>query len=91
MVKWARENTPHVDGRRATEEFIDYWQSKAGRDATKLDWVATWRNSMRRAEERALNRTSNGHRPSTDENIQRMLAGTGTDGPKLIALPGGTP
>lgn len=92
MVTWAREHTPHADGRRETDQFIDYWRARAGREATKLDWVATWRNAMRRAEERALNRASNGRRPGTDENIRQMLAGTGTTGgPNLIALPGGTP
>lgn len=48
MVAWAREHTPHVDGRHETAKFIDYWRSKS-RDATKTDWVATWRNWMRRA------------------------------------------
>jgi hypothetical protein len=51
MVTWARQNTPHVDGRLETEKFIDYWQAKAGKDACKADWVATWRNWMRRAAE----------------------------------------
>jgi hypothetical protein len=51
MVAWARQNTPHVDGRLETERFRDYWHAKAGRDATKLDWPATWRNWMRRAAE----------------------------------------
>jgi hypothetical protein len=88
MVTWARDNTPHVDGRQATAAFIDHWRAKAGRDATKLDWVATWRNWMRKAE----TWSSNGHQkhPGTDENIRRLLAGTGTEGPNLIALPGGT-
>lgn len=26
------------------EKFRNYWHAKAGRDATKLDWNATWRN-----------------------------------------------
>lgn len=56
MVAWAREHTPNVDGKRETEKFIDYWRSKTGKDATKLDWVATWRNWMRNAEERSPTR-----------------------------------
>jgi hypothetical protein len=90
MTQWAREHAPHVDSKHETEQFIDYWQSKAGRDALKVDWVATWRNAMRRAEQHTLTGT-NGHKPGTDENIRRLLAGTGTTGPNLIALPGGTP
>jgi hypothetical protein len=52
MVAWAREHTPHVDGRRETERFFDHWRAKAGKDGRKLDWVATWRNWMRTAEDR---------------------------------------
>lgn len=33
--------------------FCDYWWAKAGADARKLDWPATWRNWMRRAGSRA--------------------------------------
>ncbi len=27
--------------------FVDHWHAKSGRDATKLDWQATWRNWVR--------------------------------------------
>lgn len=30
-------------------KFRDYWAAKSGRDAAKLDWLATWRNWMRNA------------------------------------------
>jgi uncharacterized protein YdaU (DUF1376 family) len=33
--------------REEAERFRDYWISKSGRDATKVDWLATWRNWMR--------------------------------------------
>ena len=52
MVTWARERCPHVDGRLETEKFVNYWRAKTGKDATKLDWEATWRNWMLRAAER---------------------------------------
>jgi hypothetical protein len=52
MREWGRENAPTVDGQTETVKFINYWQAKAGRDATKLDWVATWRNWMLNAKER---------------------------------------
>lgn len=51
MVSWARENAPDVDGRRETERFRDYWRGKSGKDATKDDWPATWRNWMRKAQD----------------------------------------
>jgi hypothetical protein len=63
MVAWARENTPLV-GRRETEDFVDYWRAKSGKDAEKADWPATWRRWMRRAQgdvEHNAPRQPNGH------------------------------
>ena len=34
--------------RKEGERFKDYWIAKAGKDAAKLDWAATWRNWIRR-------------------------------------------
>ncbi|MCB4349753.1 hypothetical protein LA345_38825 (plasmid) [Burkholderia vietnamiensis] len=31
------------------EKFRDYWTAKSGKDATKTDWPATWRNWVRNA------------------------------------------
>lgn len=67
MIEWAKVHTPNV-GRAETDKFRDYWQAKSGRDATKLDWVATWRNWMREAEQRAgrtlVRNGANGHGPT---------------------------
>lgn len=52
MVTWARENCPQVDGRTETEKFVNHWRSKTGKDATKLDWPATWRNWMLNSRDR---------------------------------------
>jgi hypothetical protein len=41
-----------LQSRREAESFRDYWHSKPGKDALKLDWPATWRNWCRRAAER---------------------------------------
>lgn len=43
MRIWAKEKAPEVDLDVSTEKFVNYWLSKPT-DATKLDWVATWRN-----------------------------------------------
>ncbi len=48
MRRWASENV-HSNVDRETDKFVDYWRANG---ATKLDWVATWRNWMRRADER---------------------------------------
>ena len=89
MVQWAREHCPDVEGRRATDAFIDHWRGKTGRDATKLDWIATWRNWLRRDQERAERSrpraTPNGMHP-TDANIAALVGG----GSHLRALPGGS-
>lgn len=71
MVAWARENAPDVDGRTETANFIDYWRSKPGKDATKLDWERTWHTWMRNAQQRAPRRAPgsavrNGHQPYQD-------------------------
>lgn len=86
MVSWARDNTPDVDGRKATESFMDYWRGKPGKDGVKLDWPATWRNWMRREQENAgRGRGGNGYRSATDANIAALLGAE----PHLKALPGG--
>jgi len=37
-----------LDPDEVAESFTDYWHAKAGRDANKLDWHATWRTWCRR-------------------------------------------
>lgn len=35
--------------RTEAAKFADYWHGKSGKDATKVDWEATWRNWCRNA------------------------------------------
>jgi hypothetical protein len=55
MADWARQHVPHLIGAglgsRETDKFRNYWQAKSGRDATKHDWVATWRNWLLKADD----------------------------------------
>ena len=44
MRLWASHKAPDADLTTETEKFINYWVAKSGKDATKLDWNATWRN-----------------------------------------------
>lgn len=76
MKNWFAANCPSVDGRRETEKFINYWQAKSGKDATKLDWIATWRNWMLTAAERSPGSLrANSHRPSTtDQRVAQAAA-----------------
>lgn len=48
MREWASRRAPLVDIDAETENFVDYWASKAT-NATKLDWGRTWQMWMRRA------------------------------------------
>lgn len=48
LVAWAQTEFPGLDVLSHTDHFVDYWVSKAGAGATKLDWDRTWKNWMRR-------------------------------------------
>lgn len=71
MAAWAHRECPNVDGRRSTEMFVNHWRAKTGRDATKLDWPATWRNWMLRDQETAQRNTG---RMSRDEENLAVVA-----------------
>ncbi len=56
---WALAERPDLRPEKIAEEFRDYWISKTGQGATKLNWQATWRNWIRRqrkTETQAANR-----------------------------------
>ncbi|MCZ2159216.1 YdaU family protein [Bartonella sp. 220] len=36
-------------------KFRDYWKAKTGKDATKIDWQATWRNWIRNSKDHKIN------------------------------------
>lgn len=65
-IEWARAQG-FVDefSRYETTKFGDYWRAKSGRDATKTDWPATWRNWLRRAAENCGGRASPSASPAT--------------------------
>lgn len=44
MRKWADAKFPTYDVDGETEKFVNYWLGASGRNASKLDWNATWRN-----------------------------------------------
>ena len=59
MRLWASHKAPDADLTTETEKFINYWVAKSGKDATKLDWNATWRNWILNAR---TNHTRQDHR-----------------------------
>lgn len=82
MVQWARTKCPLVDGKAVTEEFVDHWIAKPGKDGLKLDWTATWRNWLRREQKfREQNRprgraspTGEAARSTTDDRVAQAQA-----------------
>jgi hypothetical protein len=73
LVEWARRECTHVDSRRETERFSDYWHAKPGKDGRKLDWAKTWKNWMRTAEDRQGPRERPGKQQDTDDKFDRAL------------------
>lgn len=47
MRDWAAREVPTVDVDSSTRVFVDYWRA-ATRNAMKRDWVAAWRNWLRK-------------------------------------------
>ncbi len=47
--QWALREKPGLDVDLEAAKFRDYWVGRSGKDATKLDWTATWRNWVRNA------------------------------------------
>lgn len=45
------------------DKFRDFWHSKAGKEAAKLDWQATWRNWCRNAKPNIQGKPSSAHTP----------------------------
>jgi len=67
MRLWASSKAPDADLMTETEKFINYWVAKSGKDATKLDWAATWRNWI-------LNSKS-GQKPRMDHSARGLAKG----------------
>lgn len=76
-LQWALAEFPGMPERFATAEaakFKDFWLGKSGKDGTKNDWQATWRNWVRKAVENHRNRTGVGKPQSAVEQRRQALA-----------------
>ena len=49
MRQWGAAELPGFDIDAETKVFIDYWIGRGDKGAEKADWLATWRNWMRRS------------------------------------------
>lgn len=58
------------------DNFKDYWTAKAGKDATKLDWQATWRNWVRSSHNQKFKTTTTSrfHRPTPINAVSSILS-----------------
>jgi uncharacterized protein YdaU (DUF1376 family) len=56
-------------------KFKDYWIAKSGKDATKADWLATWRNWVRREVENAKGRSGTVNKKSYGEQRAELFDG----------------
>ncbi len=76
--QWTRVNFPATSAEAVTleaDKFRDFWCSKAGQGATKLDWQATWRNWCRTAFAASPSRQPvNNGRSAYDERMARQRA-----------------
>lgn len=63
MLDWAKANAPNINPHEHTERFIDYWKGRTGQLACKLDWPATWRNWIRKANDDA--------KPNRESGVER--------------------
>lgn len=65
-----------------TRRFVDYWRAQPGQKGVKTDWVATWRNWMRRAYDEAGNRRLT----PTQRAQQTVAAGRNVGGHQITTL-----
>ncbi|WP_455466820.1 hypothetical protein [Bartonella sp. B39] len=58
------------------EKFRDYWRAKTGKDATKRDWPATWRNWVRNSKDYQKNKQggNNGNHSQRQKSVGERIA-----------------
>lgn len=90
MRQWAADSVPAVDLKTETENFCDYWRGQGG---TKLDWVATWRTWMRKAQKDSQRGGRGGFFPTKQERIeaanQQVLEQMNAEADAKLAAKGG--
>ncbi len=72
MAVWARKERPDVDLALEVAKFRDYWTSKSGKDAAKLDWFATWRNWIRSAPASKTSPKPASHAPAKRDDAPKL-------------------
>jgi Helix-turn-helix domain len=77
---WAKHERPDLDPYKVWERFSDHWAATPGSRGCKSDWLATWRNWVRR--ENSTNKGNNYAKPQsrierTQSIMQELAIGAG--------------
>jgi len=75
FIDYCKTNRPDLDANFIAEGFKDYWISQAGSKAVRADWLATWRNWVRRQDVSKSNhqKPMKGHGVISDEKFNEWL------------------
>ncbi|MDB1113565.1 hypothetical protein [Pseudomonas extremaustralis] len=74
-LAWAKGERSELDDRMLkamADSFKDYWVSKSGANATKLDWEATWRNWVRNQRIGGAGQRAGPTKPSPHLNLDQI-------------------
>ncbi|MDR3004075.1 MAG: hypothetical protein LBV14_07550 [Acidovorax sp.] len=77
---WALKERPDLTAegvRREAACFRDHWVGKAGADARKADWEATWRNWIRRVDRRKAAGAGQAGAPNKQEALEQRNRSVG--------------
>jgi hypothetical protein len=78
LIAWATDKRPDLNMKETIESFVDYWTSKTGTAATKLDWDATFRNWVRNERQRR----GFTKLPLSDDELENYAAKHGLSSPR---------
>lgn len=73
----AQELRPDLNANDVMQDFADYWTAKTGKDATKADWLATWRRWLRNEKREERKGTVSEIGRNADEWAARIRAQAG--------------
>jgi len=69
-LNWAlSKGWEHSAALEEAEKFKDYWISKSGQNATKLDWFATWRNWLRNNQQHKIHNQNRKNGGSSNDQL----------------------
>ena len=69
---YCEEKRPDIDPKVTFEIFSNYWMSKSGQGATKLDWFLTWQNWVR-SQHRLPEPAGRRRQETPDESTARIM------------------